>query len=183
MKCKKFSPSLSSGCLMQGSTPVRSLYKVWSTVLLRRSPLQVHSCQARKYYGSFTISVCFLYNVIISSITICDSHKCFTQPNLTCWTRSDVTVICAVELSPMVNILVTVMTEWTGPAGFLTTNTAQPVMGNSMLYASTVAVSSFGRSQSGIYTCRATIGSASLNSFISDSVTSLSTRLTIGKIF
>ena len=96
---------------------------------------------------------------------------------------SDVIVTCAVELSPMVNIPVAVVTEWTGPAGFTTTNTAQPVVGNSMLYTSTVTVCSFGRNQSGIYTCRATVGSASLNPFISDIVTSLSTRLTIGKIF
>ena len=94
-------------------------------------------------------------------------------------------MICAVELSPMVNIPVTVVTdqEWTGPAAFTTTTTAQPIVRNSMLYASTVTISSFGRNQSGIYTCRATIMSASLNPFISDSVTSLSIRLTVGKIF
>ena len=96
---------------------------------------------------------------------------------------SHVTVTCAVELSPMVNFPVTVVTEWTGPAGFTTTNTAQPVVGNSTLYTSMVTVSLFGRNQSGIYTCRATVGSVSLNPFISDSVTSLSTRVTIGKIF
>ena len=96
---------------------------------------------------------------------------------------SDVTLTCAVELSPMLNIPVTVITEWTGPAGFMTTNTAQPVVGNGMLYTSTVMVGSFGRNQSGIYTCRATISSVSLNPFISDSVTSTSTRVTIGKIF
>ena len=47
-------------------------------------------------------------------------------------------------------------TVWTGPDGFMTTNTAQPVMGSTTTYASTAIVSSFGRDQSGVYTCTAT---------------------------
>lgn len=95
---------------------------------------------------------------------------------------SDVTVTCAVELNPMVDIPVTVITVWTGPAGFMTTNTAQPVVGNTTLYTSMVTINLFRRNNSGIYICRATISSTSLNPFISDSVTSSSTRVTVGKI-
>ena len=92
---------------------------------------------------------------------------------------SAVTVTCAVKLSSMVDIPVSVVTEWTGPAGFMTTNTAQPV---SVDYASTAIISPFGRNNSGIYTCRATVSSASVNAFVRESVTSSSARITVGKI-
>ena len=95
---------------------------------------------------------------------------------------SDVTVTCAVNSSPMVDILVTVVTEWTGPAGFVTANTAQPVVGNTTLYTSTVIISSFSRDNSGIYTCRATISSTTRNPFVRDSVTLSSYRVTVGEI-
>ena len=92
---------------------------------------------------------------------------------------SAVTVTCAVELSPVVDIPVTVVTEWTGPAGFMTTNTTQPVI---VGYTSTAIISPFDRNNSGIYTCRAIVSSASLNPFVRESVTSSSARVTVGKI-
>ena len=70
-----------------------------------------------------------------------------------------VTLTCTVELSPSVDVPVTVNTVWTGPAGFMTTNTAQPVMGNTTTYISTAIVNSLGRNQSGDYTCTATVSS------------------------
>ena len=51
----------------------------------------------------------------------------------------------------------------TGPDGFMTTITAQPVMVNNTTYMSTAIVSSFGREQSGQYICTAQVTS-SLNS-------------------
>ena len=89
---------------------------------------------------------------------------------------SAVTMTCAVELSSMVDIPVTVVTEWTGPAGF---NIEQPV---SVGYTSTALISPFGRNNSGIYTCRATVSSTSPNQFVRDSVKSSSARVTVGKI-
>ena len=78
---------------------------------------------------------------------------------------SNVTLTCAVELSPAVDIAVTVNTELTNPDGFATLS----------------MISSFGRSNSGIYTCRAAI--TSTNAYISDSSTvSHSIRVTTGKI-
>ena len=94
----------------------------------------------------------------------------------------DLTVIltCTVELSPAVDVSVTVNTGWTGPAGFMTTNTAQPVKGSTTTYTSTtIMVNSFGRDQSGDYTCTATVSSTS--SFLTDSMGSSSTRVTVGK--
>ena len=72
---------------------------------------------------------------------------------------SNVTLTCTVELSPAVDVPVTVNTVWTGPAGFRTTNTAQPVMGSSTTYITTAIVRSFGRDRSGNYTCTATVSS------------------------
>ena len=69
---------------------------------------------------------------------------------------STLTLICTVELSPVIDVPVTVNTEWTGPDGFITTNTAQR-MGSTTTYTSTAIVSSFGRYQSGDYTCTATV--------------------------
>ena len=90
-----------------------------------------------------------------------------------------VTLTCTVDLSSAVDIPVNVNTEWTGPDGFMNTNTAQPVMGSTTTYTSTAMVSSFGRDQSGDYTCKTSVSSTS--SFISSSMGSMSTRVTAGK--
>ena len=84
---------------------------------------------------------------------------------------SSVTLTCTVELSPSVDVPVIVNTVWTGPDGYLTANTAQPVAGSIILYRSAVVVMSFGRDQSGDYTCAATVSSST----ILNSATSLST--------
>ena len=78
---------------------------------------------------------------------------------------STITLTCTVELSPVVDVPVTVNTVWTGPDEFRATNTAlRPVMGST---TSTATVSSFGKEQSGAYLCDATAQSSS--SFITDS--------------
>ena len=61
---------------------------------------------------------------------------------------SSVSLTCTVVLSPLVDISVTVTTEWTGPDGFMTTNTAQPVVRSTTTFTSTATVGSFGREQS-----------------------------------
>ena len=87
---------------------------------------------------------------------------------------------CNVELSPLVNVPVNVTTMWTGPAGFMTTNTAQPVVGSTTNYTSTVVVDSFGRNESGIYSCSATASTTS--PFHRDSAsTSGTARISVGK--
>ena len=93
---------------------------------------------------------------------------------------STITLICTVELSPAVDGPVTVNTVWTGPAGFSTTNTAQAMAGSTTTYTSTAMVSSFGRDQSGNYSCAATVSSTSHSSFLVDSTTSSSIRVTVG---
>ena len=82
---------------------------------------------------------------------------------------SDVTLTCAVELSPAVDVPVTVNTALTTPDGFLRTSTAQPVMGSSTNYASEFTIRSFRRSDSGLYVCGATVSLTSSNDYVSDS--------------
>jgi hypothetical protein len=87
---------------------------------------------------------------------------------------------CTVELSSVVNIPVTVVTEWTGPDGFMITSTAQSIMNSTINYTRTVAVGSFGRDESGLYTCTATATTTS--SFLRDSATNNGTAtITVGE--
>ena len=95
---------------------------------------------------------------------------------------SDVTLTCAVELNPAVNVPVTVNIVLTTDEGFMRTSIAQSVMGSLTNYASEFTISPFGRSDSGMYICSATVSLPS-NAFISDSsTTSHSLRVTTGKI-
>ena len=94
---------------------------------------------------------------------------------------SNVILTCTVELSPVVDVPVTVNTEWTGPDG-VTLSSTTPVMESLTRYTSTVMVSSFGRDQSGNYTCTATVSSTS--SFLTDSGSQSETAritVTVGK--
>ena len=88
------------------------------------------------------------------------------------------TLTCTVELSPAVNVPVTVNTVWTGPDGFSTNNTAQPVMESTLTYVSTTVIISFTRNQSGNYSCMVTI--TSNNSFLLTS-DSFSSTIRVGK--
>ena len=95
---------------------------------------------------------------------------------------SAVTLTCTMELSLTcaVDVPVTVNTSWTGPAGFMRTGTAQPAMGSTIIYTSTVVVSSFGTDQSGNYTCKVTVEIKS--SFFMESVGYASSKITVCKI-
>ena len=97
---------------------------------------------------------------------------------------SSVTLTCAVELSPAVDIPVTVNTVLTTDEGLTDTRTAQPVMGSSTSYAATYVINTFGRSDSGLYICSATVSLTSANANIRDSNTvSHSVRVTTGEVF
>ena len=84
---------------------------------------------------------------------------------------ASVTLTCAVELSPAVDVPVTVNTEWTGPADvmFMPINPVSAVMVNITTYVSTVSVDI---ARTGTYICQANIASGG--------ATSGSTNITIG---
>ena len=65
---------------------------------------------------------------------------------------------CTVELSPAVDVPVTVNTDWSGPGGvmFMPANPVSAVMVNITTYTSTVSVSA---ARNGSYICQATITS------------------------
>ena len=97
---------------------------------------------------------------------------------------ADITLTCTVDLDPAVDDPavddpVTVNTVWTGPDG-VTLSSTDPVMINMMRYTSTVMVSSFGRNQSGNYSCIATVTSISPFFVISNSHSG-TTNINIGK--
>jgi hypothetical protein len=106
-----------------------------------------------------------------------------TPPLVAIIAGSSINLTCTVELSPFVDVPVTVNTEWSGPAGFITTNTAQPVVGRPTTSTAMVNSSRSGREQSGNYTCKATVRVISMSSSLLDidSVGHSSSRVVVGK--
>ena len=100
------------------------------------------------------------------------------------WPAGDnVTLICIVELSTVVNIPVTVNTTWSGPSGFVENLIAQPNAANTS-YRSMVTISPFENINSGDYTCMAEVKEmeVSLSQYLNNSgVRSNKTKITTGK--
>ena len=92
---------------------------------------------------------------------------------------SNVTVICTIELNQNVDVELTVNTVLTAPGGG-TLSPTNPLMVNTSRYTSTAMVSSFGRDQSGVYTCEATLSSDAL--ITSGMAVSGTERITVGKL-
>ena len=112
---------------------------------------------------------CILYNIVLiftvpapSSVTVTSD-----KPNPISPIGSHIILVCTVELSPAVDIPVTVSTVWTGPNGEFFHSDPEAIMENHTVYTSTVTISSFGREQSGNYTCTASVNSSTL--FVDDS--------------
>ena len=80
---------------------------------------------------------------------------------------SSVTLTCAVELNPAVDVPVTVNTEWTGPADvmFVPPDPVAAVMVNITTYISTVLVN---EAKTGSFICDATITSGGTTSGTAD---------------
>ena len=94
---------------------------------------------------------------------------------------SNITLNCTVELSPAMDVPVTVNTEWTGPVG-VTLSPTDPLMESANRYTSTAVVSSFWRQQSEDYFCSASISSTSLEPFLVSSATTTGRgRIAVGK--
>ena len=91
---------------------------------------------------------------------------------------SSVTVICTVELNQYVDVGLTVNIQWTGPQS-VGISLTDPFMESTNRYTSTVTFMSFGREQSGEYTCSATISSDT--SMTSGTPIMGMKRITVGK--
>ena len=91
---------------------------------------------------------------------------------------SDVILTCIVQLSPAIDVPVTVAIHLSDPSGSPLTTTTPSVSGS--FYTSTAMVNSFGREDSGLYTCRAS--TSSNFPFLRDSgPNSVELKVTIGK--
>ena len=87
------------------------------------------------------------------SVTVTSSHANPIRPY-----GSNVTLTCTVELSPLVDVVVNVSTVWSGPAGFMATNSVTLIGSRTTININTT-VNSFGTEQSGVYNCTAIISS------------------------
>ena len=93
---------------------------------------------------------------------------------------SPVTMTCMADLDPAIDVPVTANIQFSDPAGS-TLPTTTPVMSQGSTYSSTARVPSFGREQSGVYTCTAAAVS-SANPFLSNSSSHSETlRVTTGE--
>ena len=94
---------------------------------------------------------------------------------------SAVTLTCTADLDSAIGVPVTVNIQLRDPAGRLLTATTPSVSGST--YSSMATITSFGRDQSGLYTCSATVSPSPPNSFLSDSSSRSGTlRVTTGEI-
>ena len=129
-------------------------------------------------FGSILLKrVCLeLLCVTLFSLVPAPSMVTVTPPSGVIIAGSSPTLTCTVELSPAVDVQVTVNTVWTGPDGVTLTPT-NPVMESPARYTSTVMVNA---ARSGDYTCQATVSSSS--QFVTGSgMMSGTTTITVGK--
>ena len=93
---------------------------------------------------------------------------------------SDVTLTCMADLDPEIDIAVIANIQLRAPAGSPPITATPSVSGST--YSRTATISSFGRDESGVYTCSATVTPSPPNSFISDStLQSVTLRVTTGE--
>ena len=94
---------------------------------------------------------------------------------------SSVTLTCMADLDPAIGgVPVAVNIQLSDPAGSTLTATTPSVSGST--YSSMATISSFGRDQSGLYTCSATVSPSPSNSFLSGSSSQSETlRVTTGE--
>ena len=95
---------------------------------------------------------------------------------------TNVSLTCIVHLDPAVNVPVTVNSEWTRPDG-LHFSPSYSIMENLTRYISILSISSFGRDQSGNYTCRVDIDISFLPflDYSMSLVTAETIEVTVGK--
>ena len=128
-----------------------------------------------KYWVTPLAIHCVLLHLFLHfspSSGFCDNYSSNWSSN--CWILSNFT--CSVELSPVVDVPVTVSTMWTGPAGYTSTYLARPVIGSTTNYTVIVLINAV---RNGNYTCKASM-SHSLH-FTSDGTLSEMATLSVGK--
>ena len=94
---------------------------------------------------------------------------------------SSVTLTCMADFDPVINVAgVTVNVQLSAPAGSPSITTTPSVSGST--YSSMATISSFGRTDSGVYTCTVTVSPSPSNLFLSGSSSRSETlRVTTGE--
>ena len=93
---------------------------------------------------------------------------------------STVTLTCTADLAPAIDVPVTVNIQLIDPAGSPLITTTPSVSGSN--YTIVAIISSFGRSDSGVYACSATVSPSPSNPFLSTSSSQSETfRVTTGE--
>ncbi len=81
------------------------------------------------------------------------------DPDRTLYADEDVTLTCDITLDPAVDSEVAVTASWTGPGGPITDGVSD-IAGSGLAYQSTLTLSSLTTSDSGLYTCTASVDPA-----------------------
>ena len=81
----------------------------------------------------------------------------------------NLTLICTIQLDEAIDTGVDVTVVWNGPAGNISPDNPTPTMVSDTVYESTVTFSSLETSDSGGYTCTATVSPDPSSEFITES--------------
>ncbi len=79
-----------------------------------------------------------------------------SSTNRTLYAGEDVTLTCDITLDPAVGSEVAVTASWTGPGGPITAGVSD-ISGSGLAYQSTLTLSFLTSSDSGLYTCTASV--------------------------
>ncbi len=111
-----------------------------------------------------------------------DSVEITSVPDRTLYNGEDVTLTCDITLDPAVDTGVAVTVSWTGPGGSITAGVSD--IRGSGPYQSTLTLSSLTTSDSGDYTCTATVDPEPLSTFQLPSEVATDVHVaTVGKSF
>ena len=94
----------------------------------------------------------------------------------------NLTLTCTIQLDGAIDTGVDVTVVWTGPPGNISPDNPTPTMDSDTVYESTVAFSSLNTSDSGAYTCTATVSPVPSSEFITESEGGIDTlNIIVGK--
>ena len=162
---------------------------VYTCQVAVRSPYLRNEITARTYYSlilerKLSIQIVYPTTYCAHLITVpapASIKLTSNKPNPIRPVGSDITVTCTIILSPAVDVPVTVNINLSDPAGRTLTTTTPAVSGST--HTTTAMISSFGRNQSGIYTCEVNTSTTLTPSFITDGKTRFETfRITAGEL-
>ena len=131
-----------------------------------------------------SLMFCYLIVVLSHLVPPLTALTVTASPNGTIFTGSSFTLTCSIELSEAVDIAVTVNTVWSGPPGTqFTTITSVATRMTATTYTSAATIGSVGTSDSGEYTCTATVSSTSNSFVLASGGATGSTSVTVGMCY